>query len=110
MDLLEQFDDIYSNMGCQLGDHGFSYLDATLQTGVPSGLIKDVPGSSNGVMLSFQINPGFAYNILMVASAFGGIEENARCQPCDGIKGQWIQVSVTLCSHLRYFEPGSLHL
>ena len=58
-----------------------SSLDARSQTGMPSMMCSIANlNAGNDVTSYFQMNLDFVYNIIMVASVFGSIVENARCQ------------------------------
>ncbi|GFW09920.1 uncharacterized protein TNCV_4252491 [Trichonephila clavipes] len=65
---------MFATAETQVGDHGCGSLDAaTTDRSVFNSMIYVEPGRKNGEMSFFQINPGSAYNIKMVASVFGGI-------------------------------------
>ena len=53
-------------------------LDVTSQTETPS-MVYDIPGRKNGILSYFQTNFDFVNSIIMVASVFGCILENALC-------------------------------
>ncbi|GFW51305.1 hypothetical protein TNCV_3254341 [Trichonephila clavipes] len=55
-------------------------LDSISLTGVFNGVINDESGCMNGETSFFQMNPGSAYSIKMVASVFVGIVVNAHWQ------------------------------
>lgn len=54
-------------------------ISTALDKSAFNDVIKDEPGSTNGVRY-FQTDPGFIYSIILVSFMFDDIVDNLRCQ------------------------------
>ena len=75
--LYKQFNDLCNSMGCQLGNHGFSYLwSYIIDRGAFNSVFNDKQGHKNGIMSYFQTKVDFVYSLMVVWSVFEGIVTN----------------------------------